>query len=164
MRVNFLDNVVGPLAGASLLKEKVALVTGAGLGIGRACARLFASQGAAVVALDIQKTALNGVCSEISADGGSVHGIEADVTDGAQLDRAFEAVLDVFGRLDILVNNAGGGQPTDLFSIDETEWNRVLSLNLSAVFMASQRAARIFRDRKSGCIINMSSQAGRSVR
>ena len=89
--------------------------------------------------------------------------IMGDVTQGKDIENIFQIVSDVFGGLDILVNNAGGGLPTDFFAIKPEEWNRILGLNLTAVFLFSQRAAGIFQKRGGGVIVNLSSQAGRSV-
>lgn len=126
------------------------MVTGAGAGIGEACTRLFASQAAKVVAVDIDEERLKWVCGDIGESGGEAVAVRADVTDGTNLDRAFEICAKTFGPLDVLVNNAGGGLSTDFFAISEDEWNRVIELNLTSVFMVSQRAAAIFRDRRSG--------------
>jgi len=161
--MNGISKIQEAIAGARILREKISMVTGAGAGIGEACARLFAHQGSKVIAVDLDGDRLDRICGDISESGGEVIAVRADVTEGADLERAFENGAKAFGPLDVLVNNAGGGLSTDFFAISEDEWNRVIELNLTSVFMVSQRAAAIFKDRGSGCIINMSSLAGRSV-
>jgi len=151
------------LEGAKLVKGKVALITGAAAGIGKACALVFAHQGAKVALVDLQEEGLKQVCEEVRNKGGHAAPILADVTNTQGLACIFEKVKEVYGDLDILINNAGGGLPTDFFAIEPEEWNRILSLNLTAVFLLSQRAAAIFRKRGGGVIVNLSSQAGRSV-
>jgi len=158
-----ISKIQSALAGARILGGKVSMVTGAGAGIGEACVRLFAGQGSNVIAVDMDGERLGRVCSDVNEYGGETVAVRADVTNGADLDRAFREAAKAFAPLDVLVNNAGGGLSTDFFAISEDEWNRVVNLNLTSVFMASQRAAAIFRDHGSGCIINMSSLAGRSV-
>ena len=158
-----ISKIQGALAGARILQGKISMVTGAAAGIGEACARLFADQGSKVIAVDMEEDRLERVCGDISESGGGAIAVGADVTDSADLDRAFRKATKAFGPLDVLVNNAGGGRSTDFFSISESEWSQVVNLNLTSVFMASRRAAAIFKDRGSGCIINMSSLAGRSV-
>jgi NAD(P)-dependent dehydrogenase (short-subunit alcohol dehydrogenase family) len=159
----FIDENAGPLAGAAILQGKIAMVTGAGSGIGEACTQLFVKQGAKVLAVDLDIGKLEKVCSKLPGSKERAIAVQADVTEADDLDRAFERAMHAFGGLDVLVNNAGGGQPTDFFSIDEAEWNQVLKLNLTSVFLASQRAARFFMMREGGSIVNMSSLAGRSA-
>lgn len=151
------------LKGAKLIEGKVVLITGAAQGIGRACARMFSNQGGLLSLVDLNGQALKVVCRRIELQGNQVVGIEADVTVDKDLDRVFQVAQERYGRLDILINNAGGGLPTDFFEIDTDEWNKVVMLNLTSVFLVSQRAARIFRKQGHGVIVNLSSQAGRSV-
>ncbi len=150
------------LEGAKLVRGKVVLITGAAAGIGKACALLFAHQGAKLALVDVQE-GVKQVCEEVETRGGQAVPILADVTRAQDLDRIFDKIGEIYGGLDILVNNAGGGLPTDFFAIKPEEWNRILSLNLTAVFLLSQNAAAIFQRRGGGVIINLSSQAGRSV-
>jgi NAD(P)-dependent dehydrogenase (short-subunit alcohol dehydrogenase family) len=151
------------LEGAKLVKEKIVLITGAADGIGKACAHMFAHQGGKLALADMQEEKLEKVCREIQSRGGEALPIRADVTDEKELDRIFQMLLNTYRGLDILVNNAGGGLPTDFFAISLKEWNQILSINLTSVFLISQRAADLFRKRKGGAIVNLSSQAGRSV-
>jgi NAD(P)-dependent dehydrogenase (short-subunit alcohol dehydrogenase family) len=151
------------LEGAKLVKGKVVLITGAAAGIGKACALLFAHQGAKLALVDLQEGGLKQVCEEIKNTGGWAIPILADVTRHQDLDRIFDKIGEAYGGLDILVNNAGGGLATDFFAINPEEWNRILGLNLTAVFLLSQKATGIFQKRGGGVIVNLSSQAGRSV-
>ena len=130
------------LKGAKLIEGKVVVITGAALGIGRACARMFSNQGGQLALVDLSGIALKVVCRTIELQGSQVVGIEADVTMDKDLDRVFQVAQERYGRLDILINNAGGGRPTDFFEIDTDEWNKVVMLNLTSAFLVSQRAAR----------------------
>ncbi len=151
------------LEGAKLINGKVAIVTGAAVGIGKAIARLFAHQGGRLALVDIREKDVAQVAQEIAAKGGKAISISGDVTQPKDVDRIVETAVKEYGRLDILVNNAGGGLPTGFFEITPEEWNRILGLNLTAVFSLSQKAGRIFQAEGGGVIVNLSSQAGRSV-
>jgi len=157
------ESIWRALEGAKLLREKTALITGAAAGIGKACALLFAHQGARMALVDVQEEAVKNLCRQIQSRGAKAISIAVDLTSPGVVDQIFKTTLETFAGLDILINNAGGGLPTDFFSITTDEWNRILSLNLTATFLLSQKAAQIFRDRGGGVIVNLSSQAGRSV-
>ncbi len=150
------------LEGAKLLNGKIAMITGAAAGIGKACAHMFARQGARLALVDLQEENLREVCREIQGQGEQAVAIQADVTRSDDLDNTFQVISEVYGGLDVLVNNAGGGLPTDFWAMSMEEWNQIIGLNLTAVFATSQRAAVIFKKREGGAIINISSQAGRS--
>ena len=151
------------LEGAKLVKGKVVMITGAAAGIGKACALLFAHQGGHLALVDREEEGLKKVCEEVQGRGGRAIPITADVTQDLGLDRIFQSLEETYAGLDVLINNAGGGLPTDFFAITPEEWSRVLGLNLTAVFLLSQKAAAIFQRRGGGVIVNLSSQAGRSV-
>jgi 3-oxoacyl-[acyl-carrier protein] reductase len=151
------------LEGARLVQGKVALISGAGAGIGKACARMFAKQGASLALVDLKGEDLEQVSQEIQTLGVAAKTIQADITRTQDVDRIFKRVLEEYGRLDILINNAGGGLPTDFLAITMEEWNRIVGLNLTSVFACSQKAAAIFKTQGGGVIVNLSSQAGRSV-
>jgi NAD(P)-dependent dehydrogenase (short-subunit alcohol dehydrogenase family) len=161
--MNVFSNIQAAIEGAQILRGKISMITGAGAGIGEACVKMFASQGCKVFAVDKDQDRLMRVCYDAKGCTGELVGFRADVTDGGELDCAFEDASRKFGTLDILVNNAGGGLSTDFLSINDDEWKRIIDLNLKSVFMASQRAARIFMKHEGGAIVNMSSMAGRSV-
>jgi NAD(P)-dependent dehydrogenase (short-subunit alcohol dehydrogenase family) len=147
------------------LTGKVALITGAGSGIGRAMARLFAHEGASVVAGDINQSNNAETVRLIEADGadvGTALPISLDVTSAQQIETAIQTTLDCFGHLDILCNNAGiGEQHTSILELPESEWDRVYSINVKGVFLGIKyAAAAMIRSGRSGSIINTASVAG----
>lgn len=142
------------------LQGKAALVTGAGVGIGRATACLFASEGAAVGVLDRDKVAANETVQTITARGGNAIILESDVTQEKDAIAAVAAVEAAFGGLDVLVNNAGVIGRGTVETTAETEWRRVLDVNLTGVFLMSKAAVPALRRRGGGSIINVSSAAG----
>ena len=157
------NKILKTFEGAKLLNNKLVLITGSAAGIGRACATLFSHQGARLILVDANEEGLNKVCEEIRSSGGETFPINADLTREKDIDHIYRVVLDKFGRLDVLINNAGGGLSTDFFDISSEEWNQVIALNLTSIFLMSQRAARIFREQGNGSIVNLSSIAGRST-
>jgi len=143
------------------LEGRTALVTGAGRGIGRACALALAQAGAEVWLAARTKAEVDAAAAEIRAAGGSAQAIALDVTNSGDLKAAIEAIP----VLDVLVNNAGSNIPEPFVDVRESHLDRLLSLNVRAAFLAAQAAARKMLeapDRKSrgGAIINMSSQMG----
>lgn len=151
------------LEGAKLCNGKIAVITGAASGIGRACARMFAHQGGSIVLADLKEAEAKQVCEEIRSQSGQAISIRADITHDEDCDRIFEAANEAYGGMDILINAAGGGLPTDIFEIETEEWNKIISLNLTSVFLMSKRAAAALRKRGGGAVVNISSIAGRSV-
>jgi NAD(P)-dependent dehydrogenase (short-subunit alcohol dehydrogenase family) len=138
------------------LDGKIALVTGAGRGIGRAVALALAEAGAELVLNSRTPAELDRLAAEIAEAGGSARTLPFDVTDGAALRAAFAGI----GRLDILVNNAGFNRPQPFLEVDEATLDRMLTLNVRAVFLAAQAAARLMVGNGGGVIVNMSSQMG----
>ncbi len=140
------------------LRDKVAIVTGAGGGIGRAIAVRFGAEGAHVVVNDINAASAEATAQAILGSGGSAMAVAADVADKAQVDRLFEVTLARFTVLDVLVNNASLTNTARHFmEADEAWWDRVLAANLKSVFLCSWRAAQVMARRRQGAIINMSS-------
>jgi NAD(P)-dependent dehydrogenase (short-subunit alcohol dehydrogenase family) len=148
--------------GAKLLKGKTAIITGGASGIGAAIVRMFSYQGARTIIVDLDKSSAEKIESKINSDGGIAISVEADITREKDIEELFRIVTDQLGTLDILVNNAGGGLPTKFQEIDIEEWNRIMSINLTATFRLSQCAARILCNKGGGAIVNISSIAGRS--
>ncbi|MDP9458694.1 MAG: SDR family oxidoreductase [Actinomycetota bacterium] len=143
------------------LAGKVAVVTGAGSGIGAACARLLARRGAVVALLDIAVDAAERVAAEIVADGGRGHAYRVDVTDPSEVEATFAAVVQDLGGLHVLVNNAGLALPmTALADLDDDSWRRVMSVNLDGVFYCLRAALRVMRPAGAGSVVNMSSVLG----
>ncbi len=145
-------------ASGQRLSDKVAVVTGAGAGIGRAIALRFGAEGAHVVVDDIDPTGAAETARAITAARGSAIAVAADVSDRAQVDRLFDAALARFGTIDVLVNNASLTDTTRHFlEADEAWWDRILAVNLKSAFLCALRAAQVMARRRRGVIINMSS-------
>jgi 3-oxoacyl-[acyl-carrier protein] reductase len=144
-----------------LLRGKVALVTGAGRGIGRAIALAFAREGATVVVSDIDPASPAAVLEEVRASGGDGMALRADVSDEEDVKRTFAAVTGRYAALDVLVNNAGVCRNVRLMDIEREEWDRFLSVNLTSVFLCSKEALKIMMPRKRGKIVNLGSSAGK---
>jgi 3-oxoacyl-[acyl-carrier protein] reductase len=137
---------------------KVALVTGAASGIGRACALEFARGGADVVLVDVaSEVALAQVENLLKAAGGRVVSFRADVSEHARASAVVEESVARLGRLDILVNAAGVAADAPLWEMTEEQWRRVMEVNLKGAFSYTQAAARFFRARHAGKIVNVAS-------
>ena len=142
------------------LDGKIALVTGAGRGLGRAIATALAQAGAEVLLNSRSPQELDTVAAEIAALGGKAAPLPFDVIDTAAMRAAFERITRDFGRLDILVNNAGGNRPQPFLEVDEETLGRLLDLNVRSLFLCAQAGARLMVARHGGVIVNMSSQMG----
>jgi 3-oxoacyl-[acyl-carrier protein] reductase len=146
------------------LSAQVAVVTGAGRGIGAAIARKLASLGATTVLCGRTKETLDATAQTILETGGKVEVIPCDVTILHQLEYAAARVASTFGRLDILVNNAGvGGFNEPLHNMAPEEWDRILNTNLRGVYFAIHAFAPLMIRAYSGHIINISSLAGKNA-
>jgi 3-oxoacyl-[acyl-carrier protein] reductase len=145
-----------------LLEGKVALVTGASRGIGRAIAEELAAQGASVVVNYLSSPeSAEEVVQEIVAQGGTAVAIQADVSDFASAQDLVKATIDTYGQIDILVNNAGTTQDTLLMMMKEDQWDRVIDTNLKSVFNCCKAASRsMVRRKQGGRMINISSVSG----
>ncbi|MEI7553935.1 SDR family NAD(P)-dependent oxidoreductase [Candidatus Chlorohelix sp.] len=142
------------------LEGKVALITGAGNGIGRITARLFASEGASVVISDRLDADLRETERLIASDGGSVTAIVCDVTNAAQVQASVNLALETYGKLNILVNNAGiGRNPARITELSEEDWDITLNVNLKGVFLGMKYAIPAMKQ-EGGSIINLASVAG----
>ncbi|MDB9307527.1 3-oxoacyl-[acyl-carrier-protein] reductase [Aphanizomenon sp. CS-733/32] len=145
----------------SLLKDQVAIVTGASRGIGRAIAIQLASQGAKVVVNYASfSTAADEVVAEIAAAGGEAIALQADVSQENQVDTLIKTTLEKFQRVDVLVNNAGITRDTLLLRMKLEEWQAVIDLNLTGVFLCTKAVSKIMLKQRSGRIINIASVAG----
>jgi NAD(P)-dependent dehydrogenase (short-subunit alcohol dehydrogenase family) len=141
--------------GGSSLDGKVVLVTGAGSGIGEACAKRAAAGGARVAVVDIDLDAAERVASEI---GGEARGLRADVADEASVAEMVETVVEQFGGLDGAINNAGvAGSHFSVGDYPLEDWRRVMSVNLDGVFLCVREEIRAMRDNGGGSIVNMAS-------
>jgi 3-oxoacyl-[acyl-carrier protein] reductase len=143
------------------LKDKVAVVTGASRGIGRAIAERLAAEGAKVVVNHRASPEGAGeVVSAIQAQGGEALAVQADVSDFQQAHALIEAAVQQFGRVDVLVNNAGTTRDTLLLLMKEVEWDLVIDTNLKSVFNCCKAVARGMVRQRGGRIINITSVAG----
>jgi 3-oxoacyl-[acyl-carrier protein] reductase len=142
------------------LAGKVALVTGASQGIGRAIALQMARAGADVGLASRNEEKLSQVAAEVTALGRRARVLVTDVACAGQVQAMIEGVLAAFGRLDILVNNAGQGATGDVATITEEAWDRVIDTNLKGAFLCAQAAAAVMRAQSGGRILNIASVAG----
>ena len=137
---------------------KVAVVTGSARGIGLACARKFAEEGARVAMLDIEQDAGENAARSLAEEFGDVAFFHCDVGDENEVSRAFAAVSEAFESVDILMNNAGINRPAEFLDLDIETFDQVIRTNLRSVFLCCQAAGRSMRDRgKGGAIVNMAS-------
>ena len=140
------------------LKDKIAIVTGAGSGMGEAIAQTYAREGARVAVLDINEQAANEVAAAI---GGNAVAIGCDVTRRTDIARAVEATQSAFGGVDILINNAGVAHVNKpVMEINEAEFDRVFAVNVKGLFMVTQAVVPAMRNKGGGVIINIGSTAG----
>jgi NAD(P)-dependent dehydrogenase (short-subunit alcohol dehydrogenase family) len=146
------------------LDEKVAIVTGAGQGLGEAIARILAEAGAKVAVNDLNPDRAERVAESIRGTGGQAIGITADISNKFQCVHLIETTRAEWGRLDILVNNAGIEPVESVLKLDEWDWDRCIDVNLKGTFMMSQLCGRVMadenRERGGGAIVNISSIAG----
>jgi len=144
------------------LRDRVAIVTGASQGIGRAIALEVARVGAHVVACSRRPAALEPVADEVRAAGRRALAVACDVGDARQVDEVVARTLDLFGRIDLLVNNAGYRIRAPLENLPRHEWDAMVGTNLTGVFLFSQAVGRVMIRQKSGKIVNVTSVAGRN--
>ena len=143
------------------LKDKVAVVTGASRGIGKAAALALASQGAKVVVNYARSSdAAEATVKEISEAGGEAMALQADVSKSAEVDNLIKSAIDKFGRIDVLVNNAGITKDTLLLRMKPEQWQAVIDLNLTGVFLCTKAVSKTMLKQRSGRIINIASVAG----
>jgi NAD(P)-dependent dehydrogenase (short-subunit alcohol dehydrogenase family) len=142
------------------VEDKIALVTGAARGLGRACALALAEAGADVALGFRYEKADGGLIKEIEAMGRKVLPLQMDVSKMREIQTAIERIKNHFGRLDILVNNAGVAPENLIENVTEKDFDYTLSVNLKGTFFVSQAAGKLMIQQKFGRIINLSSQAG----
>jgi len=142
------------------LDQRVAVITGAGSGIGRAMALRFASEGARIMAADVNGEAAARTADEVRAAGGEAEPFTANVVEPEQVRAMVAAAKERFGRVDILCNNAGIGSTTSVVDQDPDEWDRVMAVNIKSVFLGCKYAVPLMLEQGGGVIINTASVAG----
>jgi NAD(P)-dependent dehydrogenase (short-subunit alcohol dehydrogenase family) len=142
------------------LADKVALITGAASGIGRATALLFAREGARVVVVDINQNGGQDTVETIRQGGGEAIFVLADVTSAADAERMVKTAVETYGQLDILFNNAGVAHRASVDECSVEDWDRVIAINLKGVFLGSKYAIPVMKRQGGGTIINTASGAG----
>jgi NAD(P)-dependent dehydrogenase (short-subunit alcohol dehydrogenase family) len=147
-----------------LLKDRIAIVTGAGQGIGAACAVRLAREGAKVIVADVNDEAGKAVAAGIRKGGGTAEFVDCDVSEKLDVHNLIAKALDLHGRIDVLVNNAGIVDDAPFLDLPEDEFDRILGVNLKGAFLAGQAVARQMvkqgarnDDGATGAIVNMSS-------
>lgn len=142
------------------LKDKIALVTGASMGIGYDVALAMADAGATVIVGARNREALESLVLQISKEEGQAAAITLDMRDQVQIRAAVDFCVERYGRLDILVNNAGVGKDHETLDVTEADWDEIMDVNLKGLFFMAQTAGKQMIKQSSGRIINVSSQAG----
>ncbi len=142
------------------LKDKVAIITGGGRGIGKAIAHLFAKEKAHIAIWDIDEALIESTASELKSQGVEILTLKVDVTDLQAVEEAAHKVLDKFSKIDILINNAGIVKDSLLVRMKESDWDRVIEVNLKGTFNATRTVASQMMKQRKGKIINIASIIG----
>ena len=149
-------------------RDKIALISGAGSGIGRATSQIMGAEGGTIVGVDVNRDALEQVLGGIRQSGGQARGLMADALNPAQVQQAVQQTMEEFGRIDILVNAVGGstiiqnsGATVDELTLDD--WQRLLTFNLTGTFLFCNAVVPIMKRQRRGKIVNISSIAGRGL-
>ena len=142
------------------LADRVAIITGAGSGIGRASALKFAQEGAKVVAVDIEQASVEETERAIHAQGSSASAIQGDVTVSRDVERMVSYAVETYGHLDILFNNAGLSSRGTILEMDESDFDRLFAVNVKGVFLGCKEAIPVMKAQGGGVILNMASQLG----
>ena len=143
------------------LKDKIALVTGAGSGIGQATALLFAQEGAKVAVVDLREGAAKGTVEQIERAGGQALAIKADVSKAADVQAAMNQTMARWGRLDVVYANAGVPQrPTSVEEVDEATFDQIMAVNVKGVFLCAKYATPLFKKQRSGVFLITGSTSG----
>ena len=143
-----------------MLKDKVAIITGASRGIGKSIALLMAKNGAKVVVSARNQELLDSLVAEIKAFGGEALAVAGDVSSTADANNLVASAVETFGQVDILVNNAGITRDGLLLRMKDEDWDAVLDINLKGAFVCTRAAAKVMTKKRYGRIINISSVVG----
>jgi len=146
------------------LKDKVAIITGGGTGIGKAISLAFANEGAAVVVAARNPSRLEEVAKDIKSRGGKAKAIQTDISNHEQIKRMVAQTIDEFGQIDVLVNNAAAMYPNnaDVVDMNLDNWHNTVKVNLTGTMLCSREVLKYMIPRRSGNIINVSSVSGLS--
>jgi NAD(P)-dependent dehydrogenase (short-subunit alcohol dehydrogenase family) len=142
------------------MQDKVAIITGAGRGVGRATAKLFAREGAHVVAFSQTSAHLQETVAEVEREGNQVLAVEGDVAREEDVHALFLQTIEAFGRVDILVNSAGIVLVQPFVDMDIATWDRIIAVNLRGTFLCCREAFQVMTQQQQGVIINISSLSG----
>lgn len=140
------------------LKDKVAIVTGSGRGIGRVTALALAAESADILVSDIDLESARNVAEEVKSLGRRAEAVRADVASREEVGQMVKKALDNFGKIDILVNNAGVSEPMPFFDINDVHFNKIININLRGLILCSQAAGKEMVKQRRGKIINIASQ------
>ena len=143
------------------LKEKVAIVTGGGRGLGEATCRMLSKAGAIAIVADIREELAEKVALEIQADGGKAQPLRIDITDAEQVQTAINQIVNQYGSLDILINNAGVDVTLSIEELSVADWERIIAVNLSGAFIMSKYALPQMKKQGKGHIVNITSTAAK---
>ncbi|GGE57316.1 glucose 1-dehydrogenase [Priestia taiwanensis] len=144
----------------SRLNGKVAIITGAAMGMGASEAKLFVKEGAKVIATDVQMEALNEVVQEIVANGGEAIAMKHDVVSEEEWEAVIAEAVNTYGKVDVLVNNAGISSPKTMENMEMDEWNRIMDINLNGSVLGMKYVVPEMQKVGGGSIINISSIGG----
>ena len=142
------------------LTGKVAIITGAGSGIGQGVAYALAAEGVSLVICGRRSEPLKETARLVEAAGGRVTAIQADISQTPDAQQVVKAAMETFGHVDILINNAGISGGDAIHKMTDEDWDRVMSVNLRGAFLMAREVLGVFREQKSGHIINISSESG----
>jgi len=149
-------------AATAELRDRVAVITGGAGGIGIAIARRFARAGARIALADIRANAASSAARQLAELGGTAIGVGCDVSQAAAADALVDRVLQEFGRIDILVNNAGFmGRVAPLWDLADEDWNSVIAVDLTSVFLVTRAVIRPMREQRRGAVVSVASIAGK---
>lgn len=142
------------------LEQRVAVITGAGSGIGQAMALLFAREGARLLIADVNEEAVKETANRVVSGGGTCEALKVDVSQPQQVRHMIEQAQTTYGKLDILCNNAGIGSTTDVIECEPDDWDRVMTVNVKSVYLGCKYAVPVMIAQGGGVIINTASVAG----
>ena len=154
-----IETQMSPWSVGNILAGQVAVITGAGAGIGLGCARVLGAAGAAIAVWDIDEAAAESAVEQLQLGGVEAKAYIADVSQASAVETTIADIVSEFGAIDVLVNNAGTHDGKGIEESDEADWNRIIDTNLKGVFLVSKAALPHLKAAR-GCIVNMGSMVG----